>query len=65
VKHERFKDALRARYPTPGCAPVEVATGGGEGGRHRRVSTMGGDEDTLDLDLGETVRVSVESDAKG
>jgi len=29
------------------------------------VSTMGGDEDTLDLDLEETVRVSVESDAKG
>ena len=65
VKHERFKEALRARYPTPGCTPVEEATGGGEGGRHRRVSTMGGDEDTLDLDLGETVRVSVESDAKG
>lgn len=24
VKHEKFKEALRWRYPTPGCAPVAV-----------------------------------------
>jgi hypothetical protein len=26
VKHERFKQALRWRYPTPGCAPVGGCT---------------------------------------
>ena len=25
VKHERFREALRRRYPKPGCAPIEFA----------------------------------------
>ena len=41
---------------------MEEATGGGEGGRYRRVSTRGGMK-TPDPDLGK-VRVSVESDVK-
>ena len=52
VKHERFKVALRCRYPTPGCAPVveseeELARAAAVEAAQQHL----GDHDTLELDV--------------
>lgn len=61
VKHERFKDALKRRYPTPGCKPVLVDED--DGTMPKTESMINLDKavqnETLDLDNIEQVKEAI------
>jgi hypothetical protein len=55
VKHERFREALRRRYPKPGCAPIEFACDDKFDGEER-MSAFDTVESLADADISDAQR---------